>query len=218
MKHRVIWSSVTTKKLCKKNFYQSIFLYRDTATKTLKLLQHYVHHISQCPRFQKTTKWKNIHHCSCNSSIVEEGFFWLLLTKQDCINLCLFPMFFTLFWSTQPTPSYMGEKIKLCKWMTGITGRSTSCLLLHQSLLKYRKHKFWSLLMWALYIHINCTRIFKKKISKLPLKNKEIELLNNWCKESLRENMSVPILHLIYSSGLKNSPFCQSTRQFAKFG
>lgn len=161
--NRVIWSSVTTKKLCKKNFYQSIFLYRDTATKTLKLLQHYVHHISQCPRFQKTTKWKNIHHCSCNSSIVEEGFFWLLLTKQDCINLCLFPMFFTLFWSTQPTPSYMGEKIKLCKWMTGITGRSTSCLLLHQSLLKYRKHKFWSLLMWALYIHINCTRIFKKK-------------------------------------------------------
>lgn len=159
MKHREIWSSIITIKTRKKNFYQSMFLYRDTTIKTLKLLQHYVHHISQCPGFQKTTKWKNIHHCSRESSIVKEGYFLLLLTKQDCINVCLFPMFFTLFLSTKHTPSYMSGKIKLCKWMTGTTGRSTSCLLIHQTLLTYRKHKFWSLLMGVLYIHINCTRI-----------------------------------------------------------
>lgn len=65
-----IWSSVIPKKISKKNFYQSIILSRDTAIKTLKLL-HYAHHIFQCPRFQKTTKWKNIHHCSRDSCIIE---------------------------------------------------------------------------------------------------------------------------------------------------
>lgn len=107
MKHRVIWSSVTTKKLCKKNFYQSIFLYRDTATKTLKLLQHYVHHISQCPRFQTTTKWKNIHHCSCNSSIVEEGFFLTSANKTGLHKFVSLPyVFYSVLVHTTYTKLY----------------------------------------------------------------------------------------------------------------